>query len=166
MDETRVLVAYCTENGSTRVIAEEIGTTLRDHGLDVTLRAARDVDSVVPYEAVILGSAVYEDRWQPAARDFVKRLGMPLRTRDVWLFSSGPLDTSADTTDVRPVDDALAAMAETEAHDHTTFGGRLAAHPYTHRARRRVTREGAHDYRDFEQIRDWSHTIAERLIKR
>ena len=42
------------------------------------------------YDVVIVGSAVYMNRWQPDALAFLRRFEAELTARPTWLFSSGP----------------------------------------------------------------------------
>ena len=60
-DAQRVLVAYASKHGSTRV-AEVIATTIRSLGVDVDERAAEEVEDVEPYDTVVLGTAIYMGR--------------------------------------------------------------------------------------------------------
>jgi Flavodoxin domain len=50
----RVLVAYATRHGSTREVAEEIATTLRERGLRVDLRPAAGCERLDEYAAVVI----------------------------------------------------------------------------------------------------------------
>jgi menaquinone-dependent protoporphyrinogen oxidase len=70
---TRVLVAYASKRGSTVEIAEAVADVLRQADLEVDCRAAGDVAALKPYDAVVLGSAVYMKRWQGDARHFLRR---------------------------------------------------------------------------------------------
>ena len=88
-DPDRVLVAYGTKHGATAEIAEAIGKALIAAGLGVDVRRARRVRSLAPYQAVVLGSAVYAGRWRRDAMRLLRRA--ELRERAVWLFSSGPV---------------------------------------------------------------------------
>ncbi|MEO6043528.1 MAG: flavodoxin domain-containing protein, partial [Tepidiformaceae bacterium] len=87
----KVLVAYASKHGSTAEIARAIALDLRADGLAVDVQQAGDVSAVQPYDAVILGSAVYMGHWLDAARDLAAREAVALRQRDVWLFSTGPI---------------------------------------------------------------------------
>src|SRR3954452_10566893 len=89
--DRRVLVAYASEHGSTREIAERIARTLGDDGMNVELRDASDVEDLAGYDAVVVGSAVYMGRWRGSAKRLVKRHERELAERDPWLFSSGPV---------------------------------------------------------------------------
>src|SRR5436305_9128983 len=84
-----VLVAYASRYGSTRVVAERVAKRLREHSNRVELRSVEQVDEVSPYDAVVFGSAVFNQRWIPEGEEFVRRNLDPLAARPVWLFSVG-----------------------------------------------------------------------------
>ena len=77
------------------------------------------------YEAVVLGSALYSAHWQRDANRFVKRHLAALQQVPVWLFSSGPLDRSADFDDIPLTEHVEPEVAPIGARGHRTFGGRL-----------------------------------------
>ena len=91
----QVLCAYATRHGSTRGIAERIAAILRERGLDVTLRPAAKVGHPEAYDAFVIGSAAYMGGWLGDATTFVRRHESLLRSRPVWLFSSGPIGFEA-----------------------------------------------------------------------
>src|SRR6478735_11803045 len=88
---TRVLVASASKHGSTEEIAQAIADVLLAHGLCVDVRRMEDVATALPYEAYVLGSAVYMGNWLRVAHRFVDRHSELIRTRPTWLFSSGPI---------------------------------------------------------------------------
>ena len=102
-----VLVTYASKHGSTKEVAEAIGATLRSLGSKVDVVAAGGVEDLAGYDAVVVGSAVYHDRWQEEARGLLRRLRSPLRERPTWLFSSGPTGGTPDA-------DAKVAAAASE----------------------------------------------------
>jgi menaquinone-dependent protoporphyrinogen oxidase len=87
----QVLCAYATRHGSTQGIAERIAARLRSHGLEVSLRAAGKSLDPTEFDAFVIGSAAYMGGWLGDAAAFVRRNEDLLRTRPVWLFSSGPI---------------------------------------------------------------------------
>src|SRR6266540_6285422 len=91
MSSTRALVAYATEMGSTREIAEAIGDEIARTGIEVDVVPAAGVTDVRPYQAVVVGSALYMGRWRRPAVLLLKRHTAVLRDRRVWLFHSGPI---------------------------------------------------------------------------
>ena len=158
----QVLVAYATKYGSTREIAEAIGETLRETGLEVQVRSAREVPNLGQFGAVVLGSVFYSAYWQHDANRFVKRHLAELRQRPVWLFSSGPLDYSADVADIPLTEHIAPAVAPIGARGHRTFGGRLLdGTPGVDASLLATHRIG--DFRNWAHIEAWAHEIAAAL---
>lgn len=158
-----VLVAYGTTGGSTAEIADWIAEELRAAGLDVRLLPAGAVDDVADDEALVLGAAMYAAGWHADARKFAKRFAGRFAGRPVWLFSSGPLDHTADDTDLPPNHQAEAAMRLLQAREHVTFGGRLTAeaHGWLGFLARRMQHDGhVGDFRNPQRIRAWARGIA------
>jgi menaquinone-dependent protoporphyrinogen oxidase len=84
-----VLVGYASAHGSTRGVAERLGTRLTELGCAAD---AVPLDSAVDpaaFSAVVLGSAVHSQRWLPAAEDFVRAHREVLAERPLWAFSVG-----------------------------------------------------------------------------
>jgi menaquinone-dependent protoporphyrinogen oxidase len=158
-----VLVAYGTKNGSTAGIAKIIGEELRADGLSADVREARSVHSLDGYDAVVIGGALYTGRWHKAARRLARRQSAALRQRPVWLFSSGPLDDSADRADIPPVRQVAAAATATNARGHATFGGRLTEEAHGFVARAMVRNDHGGDFRNPERIRAWAKEISHEL---
>jgi menaquinone-dependent protoporphyrinogen oxidase len=102
-----VLVAYASRHGATQGIAERIAGRLRQDGLAAAAVAAREVDDLAPYDAVVVGSAAYMFHWLADATRFVQRNRHELTARPLWLFSSGPLGT--DPVDAKGRDQLVAA---------------------------------------------------------
>jgi menaquinone-dependent protoporphyrinogen oxidase len=159
----RVLVAYGTKNGSTAGIAEIIGTTLLEEGIAAEVRPARQVDSVAGYDAVVLGGALYAGQWHRDARRFAHRHAKNIESRPVWLFSSGPLDSSAERTEIPPVPQAARAVASLHAREHVTFGGQLTEAAKGFIAKAIVRKGQGGDFRNPERIKAWSRGIAAEL---
>jgi Flavodoxin domain len=68
---SQVLLAYATRNGSTRGVASRIADRLRRQGHGVEFRVAEANIDASAYRAVILGSAVFNQRWLPEAEEFL-----------------------------------------------------------------------------------------------
>lgn len=161
-----VLVAYATRGGSTREIAAWIAEELTLAGLPVELRAARDVHDIRGYTAIVLGSAMYNNGWHEDARRFAHRFDGRCAPRPVWVFDSGPLDASADTTDIPPVPQAAAAMRALTARGHVTFGGRLSeeARGWLGFVARRMAKAGhGGDFRNPARVRAWARDLAAQI---
>ena len=156
---TRVLIAFGSKRGSTREIARAIAWTLEETGLEVDVRPAAEVGDVGSYGAVILGGAVYMNRWHRDAKRFGRRFTGALRARPVWLFSSGPLDLTAEEREIPPVAFVAKLAERIGARGHATFGGRLASDP-TGYAASAMAKSMAGDYRNFAEIRAWASGVA------
>jgi menaquinone-dependent protoporphyrinogen oxidase len=159
----RVLVAYATKMGSTREIAESIAETLQAAGLPATAVAARDVRDLDPYDAVILGSALYAAHWQRDANRFVSHHLEALQARPVWLFSSGPLDGRLAAADLPIAPNAQEITAKINSRGHRTFGGRLDPDSPNVDPQVLLTHPLG-DFRDWDVIRAWAASVAEALL--
>lgn len=117
----KVLVAYVTKHGSAADMAERIGAVLAEAGHDVDIRPAGQVDYVTAYRAVVLGSALFMLCWRKEALAFVARHEGALSERAVWLFSSGPSESTAEETHRALVRGAAKAGARVHARGHVTL---------------------------------------------
>ena len=127
---SHVLVAYASKHGSTAGLAQAIAKTLDDNGLRVTCVEASDVESLDPFDAVILGSAVYARRWRVEARRFLRRYAHELAERPFWVFSSGPIgDPAKDNAAWEEPARTMAKAIELGARDHVVFGGSVPSTP-------------------------------------
>lgn len=160
---TRVLVAYSSKSHATAEIAETIADELRRGGLEATVADVDSDPNINDYDAVVLGSALYFFRWRGNAIRFGRHNAHALSRRPVWLFSSGPFDRSAEEHDIPPVRTAQRVFDRVHARGHKTFGGR-AGTPQTRQALERDGKET--DFRNFPQIRQWAHGIADDLAER
>lgn len=131
-----VLVTAASKHGTTAEIAEAIANGLNARGVSAQFLPLAAVTEIEPYEAVVLGSAIYTGHWLHPATAFVEKNAQALRRRPVWLFSSGPVGDPPKPEGV-PVD--IAALIEvSKARGHQVFAGRLD------RAGLGVCRESAH----------------------
>ena len=75
VDANKILLVYDTKYGSTATVAEKIGNTLCEQGLQVDVRLARTVKrtAVGGYDGVIVGSAIIYEMWLPGAMNFLRR---------------------------------------------------------------------------------------------
>jgi hypothetical protein len=111
---------------------------------------------------VILGGALYANRWSAVARRFVNRHVDQLRKIPVWFFSSGPLDDSAEREEISPAPQAAVLAERVGARGHVTFGGRLAPDARGFPASA-MARKNSGDWRNPERIRAWASELAGEL---
>lgn len=162
-----VLVAYSSKRGSTAEIAETLAATLRRKGLGVCLEQAEAVRSLEPYDAVVLGSAVYMKRWRGDAKHFLKKHRRALRQMPFWVFSSGPVgDPVKDNPDWIEPPKLAEKVEELGGRGHVVFGGRVPAEPrgMMEKAMAEGVPEEFRDRRDWDQIRGWATQIAQQLV--
>lgn len=161
-----ILVAAASRHGGTWEIAEEIGralaSELRGHAT-VRVSRAEDVTSVDAFDVVLAGSGVYLGQWLEQARDVVGEHAEVLRTKSVWLFSSGPAGTPPKPAE-DPVDVAR-LMVSSGARGHVVFPGRIdrSLLRFAERAVVTALRVKDGDYRDWQAVRTWAAEIAAAL---
>lgn len=155
----RALVVYGTKRAGTFGIAEWIADTLTEAGIQTDVRPADQRIHVGDYDAVIVGGALYNGRWHRHTRRFVKRYADTLRGRPAWLFSSGPLDESAATSQIPPVAQVQQAIERVAARGHVTFGGRLLPDATGFPARA-MAKNKAGEWRDPARVRQWATAVA------
>ena len=145
----KILVTHGSKRGGTAGIAvARSATCCARPGTPSTSSPRGEVRDVRPYDAVVVGGALYAMRWHRDARRLVIRHAAALRERPVWFFSSGPLDDSAAARRIPP-DPARSRqlMDHVGARGHATFGGRLAPDARGFIASR-MAKKHAGDFRD------------------
>ncbi len=162
----RVLVAYASMHGATAEIARVIGEELTRAGLEAEVRPAADEPDVRGFDAVVLGSGIYAGSWKKEALKFGKRQADELRKRPVWLFDSGPIDTSADEGKTTPVKDAVKLAERIGARQHVTFGGQFGPEDvgdFTRKMLGSGDKSPYGDFRNFDRIRAWAQKVGAEL---
>ena len=162
---TRVLVAYASKMGGTREIAETIARELSHAGMYVTLRDAAEVTALDDFDAAVIGSALYQNRWRPDAVDLLRLLAHRAETGraiPTWLFHSGPCGPDAATPRTPAPKKVQEYARVVGAAPVVTFGGRLQPDTATGFLARHMARGPlAGDYRDLDGVRNWARTIAD-----
>jgi menaquinone-dependent protoporphyrinogen oxidase len=154
-----VLVAYASKHGSTQEVAEAVAAALRERGLSVDVRPASGVKTVEPYEAVVLGGALYAGRWHGDARRFLDDHRGALAGRALAVFAMGPrtVDAREVSASRAQLDKALRRVPEVTPAGVAIFGGVLDPA----RLRFPFNRLPASDARDWHAIEAWSDEMAE-----
>ncbi|WP_030546966.1 flavodoxin domain-containing protein [Streptomyces albus] len=167
-----VLVAYASEHGSTRGIAERIAHRLTLAGHRAEARPVDGTEDPDPgrYDAVVVGSAVHNQQWMPEASGYAHRHQAELRRRPVWLFSVGmgaalgrPLRSLAKQHEPKNMAGLREEIGPVETRVFTGAVRRGALPPAGHAAFKAM---GGHygDHRDWAQIEAWADGIAQRLL--
>lgn len=162
-----ILVAYATRQGSTREVAEAVAATLRERGLETDLRPMRDVRNLEPYQGIVLGAAIYMFRLHKDAHRFLSRHREALGLRPVAIFAMGPFhNEEKEWQGVRlQLDNELAKFPWFTPVAQEIFGGKFdpATLRFPYNLVPYLKRLPASDIRDWEAIRAWASTLAEKL---
>jgi menaquinone-dependent protoporphyrinogen oxidase len=160
----RILVAYATKRESTHEVADTVAARLCEHGLQVDVRPAAEVGTLAPYDAVVLGGALYAGRWHRDARRFLAKHRDDLAPIPVAVFAMGPLELEPKDVEGsrRQLDHALAKEHELEPASVAIFGGVIDPA----KLRFPFNRMDAADARDWDAIRSWADDIAGRFEAR
>jgi menaquinone-dependent protoporphyrinogen oxidase len=160
--DMRVLVTWGSKHGGTEGIGRMLGAALAGHGLVVVNCPVEQVQELGSFDAVILGGALYANRWPASVRRFVSRHIEPLRKMPVWFFSSGPLDDSAERGELPPPPQVAVLAERVGARGHVTFGGRLEPDVKGFPASA-MAKKSSGDWRNPERIRAWADRLAAEL---
>ena len=163
-----VLVAYGSKHGATKGIAERIAEQLRAVGQQAAAQPVEAVGDLGGYDAFVIGSAVYADRWTQEATEFVQRHRAMLASRPVWLFSSGPIGTMATKHEPAAPKGVTAIRRALSPQDHRVFFGawdRSKLDPAKLGFAERIVakRLPQGDFRDWAAIEAWADGIAREL---
>lgn len=159
-----ILVTYATRHGSTEEIAREIGAVLSAQQHNVEVLPMDAVATVLPYDAFVLGSAVYLGGWLREARLFAAEHAEILALRPTWLFSSGPIGKPPNAA-AEGTFDAADLLATTHAREHRLFGGKLEKESLGIGERVLVgaLRVPEGDYREWGTVAAWATAIGRTL---
>lgn len=158
----RVLVTWGSKHGGTEGIGQMLGAALASHGLVVISCSVEKVPELGSFDAVILGGALYANRWPAGVRRFVSRHIEALRKKPVWFFSSGPLDDSAERGELAPPPQVAVLAERVGVRGHVTFGGRLEPDVKGFPASA-MAKKSSGDWRNPERIRAWADRLAAEL---
>lgn len=162
-----VLVTYASRYGSTREVAEAIAATLREEGLEIAVQPMAAVRGLEPYDAVVVGAALYMFRWHKSARQFLARHRRSLGERPVAVFALGPVKDPHDDKEWQAsraqLDKELARYAWLEPIATRLFGGKFDPALLRFPLDRLAGKEPATDIRDWSAIGDWARTLAAKL---
>jgi len=168
----RILVAYASEFGSTRAVADMIAARLRGHGCTVVdVQSVVNVNELSAYHAVVIGSAIYNGAWLPEAVQFVHFFAGDLCLKPVAYFAVS-MTMREDTAEHRRVarsflNPVVEAVPEVVPIDIGLFAGRIDVHTLPWLIRLRVwltARLRPGDYRKWQVICAWADQIRPALL--
>ena len=164
MNNTKsILLAYASRFGSTQEVAETIAATLREAGLEVDLQPMQEVKSLDRYDAVVLGAAIYNAKWNVVAHQFVSQYQDAITQLPIAIFTLGPLSHSeaAKRNSRRQLDSELAKYPWLKLVAVEIFAGKYdPSKPGMGFFDRFVP---ARDVRNWEAIRAWANELSAQL---
>ncbi len=165
-----ILVTYSTVYGSTQEVAERVATALRDGGLEVELLPVRQVRSLDPYHAVVLGAPLYMFHWHKDALGFLSRHRKGLAAKPIAIFALGPLNNvEKEFVDASAtLDKELAQFPWLSPVAIEMFGGKLepAKFRFPHNLIPFMRNLPASDIRDWAKIEEWAGSLVPQLVAR
>jgi menaquinone-dependent protoporphyrinogen oxidase len=149
-------------------VADRIAAPLRALGTEVDLLEVDAIPNVSEYDAVIFGSAVFNQRWLPEAEEFVRRNRDALANRPVWLFSVGTfgdhkriigLLMKCEPKDIRALGQTI------QPREYRVFAGVIDRHQWPFLSRLFYYSLGGRlgDNRDWPAIEAWADQIEQAL---
>jgi menaquinone-dependent protoporphyrinogen oxidase len=164
-----ILVTYASKYGATKEIAEKIAEVLRQAGLQVDVFPVDSTLDLTPYEAVVLGSAIYVGKWQKEAVSFLQTYERTLAGRPVWLFSSGPTGEGDPVELVEGLRFPVAlqpAIDRIHPRDIAVFHGHINRDKLNFIEKwaiKSLVKKPFGDFRQWDSITSWATSIANTL---
>lgn len=167
----RVLVTYAGVHGSTRSIAQRVAARLAEGPLHADCRDVEEVSGPLDHDAFVIGSAVHDMHWLPAALAFTREHTDTLRHRPVWIFSVGmpaALRGPWRAMAARKEEDAVAKdIAEAlRPRGRILFSGVIRPEHLSASGRMKMKTIGLRygDYRDWDAVDAWARGIRNELL--
>ncbi|MBN1685032.1 MAG: flavodoxin domain-containing protein [Spirochaetales bacterium] len=163
-----ILVTYATTHGSTREVAQAVGTELRAKHLQVEVADCKNIRDLESCDAVILGAPLYMFRLHGHARRFLSRNQNALQSVPVAMFALGPFhDVEKEWNEARgQLDKELAKYPWFKPVSVELFGGKFdpANMRMPYKLIPALKQMGEGDIRDWDAIRAWAAGLP-RLLK-
>lgn len=162
----RILVAYASTFGSTAEVAEAIGAAMRADDTGVDVRPVVDLNDLAGYDAVVVGSGIYNGTWLPEAIAFLRAFAPTLQRMPVAYFAVCMM-LYRETPQRRRLVDAYMETVRRAAPQIApvavgSFAGKLRYRNLALMERALfflTSRLPPGDYRDWSAIRDWASEI-------
>jgi menaquinone-dependent protoporphyrinogen oxidase len=172
MDNKKILVAYATRGETTSDVADAIGLILTQLKETVDVRPVQEVESLTPYKAVILGSAIRNGRWLPEAAQFLEENRKTLAQTPIALFTVC-MTMRDDTPEHRMetlhyVEPLLRSLPEIQPVHIGLFAGALDRKSLSWIMRLASMGAGLPqgDYRNWTAIRLWTNEVHALLVSK
>jgi menaquinone-dependent protoporphyrinogen oxidase len=160
-----VVIVVASRHGATLGIAGALSQRLVENDLRVTVTNPADCPDLADADVLVIGSAVYVGKWLKPALKFIEGHQAELRSRPVWLFSSGPLDDEEGSSDGMDEDYIAHLTEHAHARAHHVFSGRLDRASLG--PMETFVAYAAHapsgDFRDWDDVAGWADEVAEAI---
>jgi menaquinone-dependent protoporphyrinogen oxidase len=166
MANGKILVTYASRKGSTAEVAHEIVNVLRATGADVSIQPVQYIHNLIPYDAVVIGSGIYDGSLLPEAMDFIKLNTYTLGKLPVAYFAVSMALAKPNDADIEESRHYLDRAFETAPDVKPLDIGMFAGSYEPNGLRKLVLRfnNTPHgDYRNWAEIREWAATIQPKL---
>jgi menaquinone-dependent protoporphyrinogen oxidase len=166
--DKKILVAYATRYNSTKEIADYITNFLIKEGFNVDSKNILDITDIKEYNFIIAGSAIQMGKWLPEAREFIQKHKNYLNKVPLFVFSCGITLNNPDENITRK---ALFATDEilqyVNPKEIGLFAGKLDTDSLCKSDRDMIilAKPDCGDYRDFENIKEWTQKIESNYMK-
>ena len=169
----KILVTYASRTGSTAGVAEAIGKSLAEQGVQVDVLPMQDVKDLSPYRAVVAGSAIRGAKWLPEAMQFMQANQTVLASKPFAAFlvcmtlamPSGEKYRSFVADMMQPVRAIVRPVSEglfpgmLDIRKISSFGDKIK---FRMSVAMGVWSQG--DHRDWNAIRAWAEGLCPRLL--
>lgn len=169
----KILVAYASAHGSTAEVARFIGRALDVYDVDVTVAHADTVTDVSSYDAVVMGSAVHSSMWLPSLSQFMFRFEDELAEKQLYLWLSCIIvleDNGHEKAREKYIWREAIDRLKLSEDRLQIFAGKMDWSEIeggekwilsSHYEGKELPGRVRGDYRNWQEIANWVHTIAE-----
>jgi menaquinone-dependent protoporphyrinogen oxidase len=163
------LVAYATRYNSTQEVAEVIAEGLRKSGFQPDIKLLKEVKTLEPYRAVVLGAPLFMFHWHKDALNFLAKHRKALLERPAAVFALGPTHVPHDEAEWldsrRQLDQELAKYPWFKPVAIELFGGKYDPTSLRFPLNLMAGDEPPSDIRDWQAIRAWSESLPSKLCE-
>lgn len=162
---SKLLVAYVSETGSTKEVAEKVADILRSKGHEVTIESMKSVINLADFEGIVLGAPVHGMSWDTGAQTFVEDNQATLQGKPVALFALGIMVKYGRNFFRNKVNQVLLKPSKlVKPIDAAVFQGVSGqAMPKPFRFMFGLKEDLPTNQEDWPRIQSWSETLAEKF---
>lgn len=163
----KALVVYATKSGCTTGVAEQIGTTLSEKGVQADVLPAESAPSPEGYDAVIVGSGVRVGTWHESARTWVEANADALKKTPTAFYTCCLTIANGEekADEVRAYTDPLIESSGVRPVEIGLFAGWFEPKQFSflERSVLKLMKAPEGDRRDFDAIAKWTEQVAPKL---